>query len=69
MLKQTQADLAYVKLNPRPPSVALNKGIAQKQSDDEYSDDANAGFDEEGEDDDLKLEKIRKAMARENQKA
>ncbi len=49
--------------------MALNKGVAQKQSDDEYSDDANAGFDEEGEDDDLKLEKIRKAMARENQKA
>jgi hypothetical protein len=47
----------------------LNKGAVQKQSDDEYSDDGNAGFDEEGEDDDLKLEKIRKAMARENQKA
>ncbi len=44
----------------------MNKGVAQKQSDDEYSDDANTGFDEEGEDDDLKLEKIRKAMAREN---
>jgi hypothetical protein len=46
--------------------VALNKRVAQKQSDDEYSDDANAGFEEEGEDEDLKLEKIRKAIAREN---
>lgn len=44
----------------------MNKRVAQKQSDDEYSDDANAGFEEEGEDEDLKLEKIRKAMAREN---
>ena len=46
--------------------MALNKGVVQKHSDDEYSDDANAGFDEEGGDDDFKLEKIRKAMAREN---
>jgi len=43
--------------------------VQAKQSDEEYSDDANEGFEEEGDTDNLKLEKIRKAMARENQKA
>jgi hypothetical protein len=60
MIKKTQAQLQYQKYNPRPPSSHLNKN-AEKESDD-YEDDGSDGFEKEDEDDDLRLEKIKKAM-------
>lgn len=71
-VQKTQEQLAYQKFNPRPPSAALNKATinAKKDDDDDdYENDGSDGFEKEDEDDDLKLEKIRKAMQRENAKA
>lgn len=72
MVKKTKQDLAFYKENPRPPSSIPNKKKLAQDSDD-YSDDDNydENFDEDVDDNeaDLKLEKLRKAMAREAQKA
>jgi hypothetical protein len=38
----------------------------QQQDDEDYSDNQGDGFEQEDEDDELRLEKIRKAMAKEN---
>jgi len=63
--------LAYQKYNPRPPSAALNKQVAMGKNNDEedYENDGSDGFEKEDEDDELRLEKIRKAMLKENAKA
>ena len=62
--------MQYYKANPRPISAAKNKGgPSLKDDDDDYSDD---NYEENDFDDgadaeaDLKLEKLRKAMAKEN---
>ena len=73
LVKKTKEDMEYYKANPRP--ISANKkggGPSLKDDDDEYSDD---NYDENDFDDgadaeaDLKLEKLRKAMAKENLKA
>ena len=68
---KTKTALAYHKVNPRPPSEALNRNIKAADSDG-YSDenyDEGDGFEKEEADDDLKLENIRRALAKENLKA
>ena len=63
--------MEYYKANPRPISVAKKAGALNDDSED-YSDDNYEENDfEDGADAeaDLKLEKLRKAMAKENQKA
>jgi hypothetical protein len=59
--------LAYQKFNPRPPSAALNKmAKSGNNSDDNYEDDGSDGLEKEDEDDEIRLEKIKKAMVKEN---
>ena len=70
LVKKTQEQLAYEKYNPRPPSAALNKMAKNgNDSDDNYENDGSDGFEKEDEDDEIRLEKIKKAMIKENQKA
>ena len=72
LIEKTQASLKYQQYNPRPPSGALNKPFESKMKnyeDDEYEKDVADDFEQEDQDDDLKLQKIRQAMAKENAKA
>lgn len=74
MVQKTKQDMEYNKANPRPPSAQKKRpgGPSLKDdNDDEYSDDyeQNDFEDEVDEKEDMKLERLRKAMARENQKA
>ena len=64
LVQKTQEQLAYQKYNPRPPSSKLNKA-----AEDDYEIDQEDGFEVEDEDDDAKLNQIKKAMKRENDKA
>lgn len=73
--EKTKIVLAQQRANPRPPS---QSGKAQRnmqsilaKDSDGYSDEAydDNDFEEENKDDDAKLENLRKALARENQKA
>ena len=66
LVKKTQQVLQYQKYNPRPPSSHLNK---KADKDEDYEDDGSDGFEKEDEDDEIKLEKIKKAMQKENAKA
>lgn len=77
--EKTLISLAQQKANPRPPSSSGKKdnrnnmqSILAKDSSggDEYSDEQyEENFEQENAEEDLKLEKLRKAMARENIKA
>ena len=73
MVQKTKQDMEYYKANPRPISAYKNKGgPSLKDDDDDYSDDnyEENEFDEGADaEEDLKLEKLRKAMAKENLKA
>ena len=66
LVQKTQEQLAYQKFNPRPPSSHLNKNFKAAVADDEDDYEEGDGFEKEDEDDDLKLEKIKQAMKREN---
>lgn len=65
LVKKTNAAVAMQKVNPRPPSEALNKK-AKEESDDDYSD--GGGFEVEEAADDLRLERIKQQLAKENAK-
>ena len=71
MVQKTKQDMEYNKANPRPPSAQKKRpGGPSLKDDDEYSDDYEENdFEEENAEEDMKLERLRKAMARENQKA
>lgn len=71
MVEKTKQELAYLKVNPKPPQSRMSGSrgnqLPDDDSDDNYSDDgfeANAN-----EDDEKKVESIRKAMTREATKA
>lgn len=64
--------MEYYKANPRPISAAKKGGPSLKDDEDDYSDDnyEENDFEDGAEAEaDLKLEKLRKAMAKENLKA
>ena len=68
LLQKTKEDQQYYKENPRPASAQKKKA----QDSDDYSEDNyedGDDFEEEDKEADMKLEKLRKAMAKENNRA
>lgn len=74
IVEKTKKDMEFNKANPRPPSSQKKRpgGPSLKDDDDDYSDnyDENDFEDEKDEEEEnVKIERIKKNMARENQKA
>ena len=58
LVEKTQASLKYQQYNPRPPSGALNKPFESQMKnyeDDDYEEDVAEDFEQEDQDNDLKL--------------